>query len=318
MSIVDFPNNSQRFIQLGEEALVAGDQLKALHYFQESYQLEPSLPLNFLIVNLLLEVGEGQAALQLTNDWQEDYQRDAEYLTVYIQLLLQNRRFLEARKLLKQSKNLPEADQRLLRQQLNEVETYVQNYEKSKIQNILRQLEEIHKLSSIEQIHLIQQMNQLPFQNYCMAAEKLLLEERLTYLTRTKIVEELVRLGANETFEMRWFDGTVKGFVPRTLGLPENDRSYLAVKQVVIEKLEHENPVALASILEEVRLHFAILYPFAKDYVIDTELWGQSYLEDYQISDKLYQETSADFTEVHKRKEKLKNFLLVMLSNTNF
>lgn len=318
MSIVDFPNNSQRYLELGEEALAAGNQLKALHYFQDSYQLEPSLSLNYLIVNLLLEVGEAKFALQLTNDWHEDYLKNAEYLTVYIQLLLQNHRFLEARKLLKQSKILSEADQKLLVQQLNEIESYVQNYEKSKIQDILRQLEEIHKLSSVEQVHLIQHMNKLPFMNYCAAAKKLLFEERLTYLTRTKIVEELVRLGVNETFEMSWFDGETKAFIPAALALPENDRSYLAVKKVLIEKLEHEDPVALAAILEEVRLHFAILYPFASDYVTDAELWGQSYLEDYQISDNEFEEASAEFTEVQRRKEKLKNFLLLLMSNTNF
>lgn len=274
--------------QLGQEAMEAGDFIHALAYFQKAYQEKPSFHLNRRIVRMLMETGQYREGLEATEDWRENYLQSSKALPMYFQLLLQNQQFITAHKLLvgmKRTETLDESQQEVLKQQLETAENYAEQFDSISRNQKLAAFRQIAEYPVSQQFHLLKDLECLTLKEYERLAKQVLLNPQMNYFGRIRIVEELVQLKLKEEYAVLWFDETIKKFQPNQLASPEENPTYLEVLHELEAQLENQNPSLLLELKEETRLHFALLYPFAEEYVSNPKTWAKAYILDYTQAD---------------------------------
>ncbi|MDH6363197.1 hypothetical protein M2139_000172 [Enterococcus sp. PF1-24] len=287
MKQVEFPNDYEDFLRLGEGAVAAGDLLLAIQHYQAAYQIGATFSLNYILVNLLIEVGENQKAYTLAGDFPQEYLAETDTFKTYWQLLILNRQFLEARKWLLyfQRQEKYEDFLTIAQQQLAEAEAYVLKFEKQRIQRLLTLTDDLATVSLNQQFARIKELKELPYEKFIQVSRKLLIQPELNYFSRLRLVEDLVEIAANQEIDFLWYNGEIKTLLPKAMTMPAEVANYLASAKLLREALEDDNPVMLPALLDELKLHFAIVYPFSDEVFTQPQLIVASYLADYQLAD---------------------------------
>lgn len=65
---IPFPKNYERFIELGQEAVKRDNLIEAVDCFEQAYSIRQDFPLNLVLVNTYLQVGENEQALSLASE----------------------------------------------------------------------------------------------------------------------------------------------------------------------------------------------------------------------------------------------------------
>ena len=285
MNQIEFPKEFQRFVRLGRHALDEGESLKAIEYLASAYDLEQDFSVNLLLVSTLLELGEEDRAFEYAKEMWQEYVQSIDYLGLYLQVLLQKRLFIEATSLVKSKRKAATVDQEKLldeyQEQIIQTEHAYQQLEFRKINERIRTLKEISNANYLEQMNEIKYIKTLPTEAFVSLAETLLIDGRLHQLVRSKVLEELVNIQSNHPYDFLWLDEKRYSVVPKNLLLPASSTSYQQVSKILEEQLINENPSLLINIMNEVRLHFALLFPYADEKITNPSLWASSYLVDY-------------------------------------
>lgn len=286
MTKIPFPKNYERFIALGQEALAAGSFRKAGDFLLQAYEIQPDFPLNFLLLTTFAELGEGETAYVLAQDYLDDYERVPDYLALYIRVLLQTKRFVEAqtlinRKILTSSKQDMKALV-ILKKEIRRAELLAQQFEHERIAQVKNELEILPERQAHEQLQLIKEAALLPQADFVEIAKELLQQPKLHSLAKSWLLEELQRLEITETIPISW-QGKIRQVIPAELGSPGDSASYQRVLLYLEKELVNSDPILLLNIEEEVILHFAMLYPFADEIITNPTSWAKSYIETYQL-----------------------------------
>lgn len=283
MTRENFSSEDKNNVQLGQEALEKGNVLLALEIFAGAYQEKQTFYLNRRIVALLDETGDFQEALQYAEEWAEKYLTSLNYFPLYFRLLVKNQLYIQARiALVYWKKKIPAEEGQCIQEladQLQMAEDFAETFESADRIRRLNAFEGINALPAFQQIALVKEMGRLTIKEFTAMAKEMLAEKDLNYFARSSIAEELVKLDAEESFDFLWFSGEVKTFVPAQTFLPGKNLLYQKVLAELTRRLEDDDPSLLENLKEEARVHFAVLFPFAEDYVTSPEEWGEACIE---------------------------------------
>lgn len=302
---IPFPKNYDRFIALGKEAIAMHHMKKAAYFFEEAYHIHADFSLNFLLVGVYLELGEYTVALQIARQMKKEYLSNFTYLEVFVQVLLFNHRFLEAHVIInekilaeKESPSMPQLIS--LKKKIRQRELIYQQLEMHNIAQIQEKLLHLKDCSYLEQLSIIKQSHQLPQEIFLKISKKILMDSSIHYLVRAWILEELYALHVKEKIPFIWQDQTKKEVIPANMEMPLDSLAYQQAHLFLEAELSNVDPILLFNILEEVRIHFVLLYPLADQFVTDPRLWTIGYLVNYDdcLREKYKHEALEDVLQV--------------------
>ena len=301
---IPFPKNYERFIELGQEAVKENNLLEAVNYYEQAYAIRQDFPLNLVLVNMYLETGENEQALSLASEMKEKYFAYLDYLELYIQILIQNHLFIQAHSIINERILMEQSGEMRklisLKKKIRHVELMYRQFEVSKIKELKEELEHLNTQNYYEQLGIVKKAGQLPQDEFIAIGKKILLDERIHNLVRSWILEELVSLHVKEEIEFLWRDNKKYTVIPASIGGPLDCAAYQRILLFLEKELINDDPILLVDVLEEIRLHFALLYPLADDIIENPKLWAISYIISYNHSIAQKFQIDGKCTEIEK------------------
>ncbi|MDR0921124.1 MAG: hypothetical protein LBM95_01945 [Lactobacillales bacterium] len=309
---IQFPKNFERFIELGQEAINQQNFSKAVDYFSKAYEIAPDFPLNFLLTNTLFDLGEVEEALELAQEFKRDYYLHIDYLVFYIQLLVGNHQFVQAHQILNERilQDNSEEMNKLVRvkKEVRHAELLYRQFEKRKINELKEELLQLTKLPAFEQMAQVKKSIQLPQDDFLEVAKVLLLKPETNIFVKSWLIEELSGMNIREKITFLWLNKGERAMIPAELSQPYESQTYKRMIAMIEKELGNNDPILLINMVEEIRIQFALLYPFADEVIAEPELWALAYLEEYAVDFESH-EDPAIMKEVRKEQRKLRIML---------
>ena len=285
---IPFPKNYERFIELGQEAVKRDNLIEAVDCFEQAYSIQQDFPLNLVLVNTYLQVGENEQALSLASEMKEKYFAYLDYMELYVQVLIKNNMFIQAHSIINERILMEQSGEMRklisLKKKIRHVELMYQQFEVGKIKELKEELDCLNAHNYYEQLAIVKKAGKLPQDEFIMIGKKILLDDRVHNLVRSWILEELASLHFKEEVEFLWRDDKKYTVVPATAGTPLDSAAYQRILLFLEKELINDDPILLVDIMEEIRLHFALLYPLADEIIENPRLWAVSYIISYNHS----------------------------------
>ena len=277
--MLEFPANENRLLYLGKKSSEQGDDLKAIQYFNDSYETSQSLEVNYLLVKALINVGRLETAYIYMKEYEDDYREQSELQPLYFDILLKRKQFLVLEKWLLTFDRAPHLSEEF-KQTLNQTQKYWTLVDKTDYTNRLLRIKSIEKVSFIKQKALLQEMNYLTKLDFFkLSSEIFLISKNISPLIRSQIIDELVQLK---------YEGTVSildvfGQLHHHAKLNEMNRLMPSVKNNSLYKdlseyMENNQPSQETLVLNIVKTHLGMMYPYIDDIVTDVKSWNKAYL----------------------------------------
>jgi hypothetical protein len=279
---IPFPRNYERFIELGHKAVQENNLLEALNFFEKAYTIIPDFSLNYFIVTLHLELGHHKRALEVASEMKEQYYSHWDYRELYIQILIKNNKFTQAHSIINEQ-ILSEQEENTnklssLRKKFRYVKLMHQQFEPKDNKEVRADLLRLGEYDYCEQFSIVKKVVQLPQEEFIDIGKHILLNNELHNLVRSWVLEEFSSCHYQETLEYLWWDQQKYTIIPATIGNPLDCAAYQRIRLFLEKELLNEDLFLLVEILEELRLHFALLYPMADQVIKNPTLWAISYI----------------------------------------
>ncbi|WP_249921842.1 hypothetical protein [Candidatus Enterococcus palustris] len=301
---IPFPKNYERFIELGQEAVKQNNLIEAVDYYEQAYAIKQDFSLNVVLVNIYLEISENEQALSLASEMKEKYFSYLDYLELYIQILIQNHMFIQAHSIINERILIEQSGEMRklisLKKKIRHVELMYQQFEVGKIKELKEELDRLNTHNYYEQLAIVKKAGQLPQDEFIAIGKKILLDAQVHNLVRSWILEELVRLHVKEEVDFLWRDNKKYTVVPASVGTPLDSAAYQRILLFLEKELINDDPILLVDVMEEIRLHFALLYPLADEVIENPRLWAVSYIISYNHSIAQKYQLDEDRSEMEK------------------
>lgn len=289
---VPFPKNYEWYKKEAMECFLSGRMEEAIPFFEEAYRLEQDELLNTNYTTALYQIGEYQKAKEIADDKYSFYEKEESLATFYTAILIKCHLFLQAKQsLLFRKKKFPltdtaeenwEAVQKLLEEEQEKIELEKQK----KIQYLLKQAYSLGSKSFTEQSAIMKELEEIPLEPFIEAAKPILLNPYVNGIIKATVIERLAVEKVEETFEVNWMKEK-RSIQPVTLTSIKNHVIVQEVLSLLSERVEQSNPSLYQVMLQEVSLHFFMLYPFIDEVVTSPISWVKLYQNRY---DDFYQE----------------------------
>ncbi|EOH90036.1 hypothetical protein [Enterococcus pallens] len=287
MSNIEFPKNYEYYLKKGQEALEGHRLAEGVVQLEKAYQLEQDPVVNWLIATTTFEIADYSKSLSYIEELPDFYVEEESRAELYLQNLLMEKDFLNARKLLWEIKKQGKLNKYKIQNLTNLLEMQEKFYrqtQQSLIQEIKQELVELSKYSAAYQLQKVQKIKDLPQADLLDVSKKLLIDPRISLLVRNFLFEELVKVGTQERVSILTIDGKINHLYPNEIGASDT----MVLTSNIMDKLEitleNQDPILLENLREEVKVEMAILYPLHQLYE-DSKFWVNSYLSEYLHKD---------------------------------
>lgn len=286
MNPIDFPNNDQYYLTLAEKAFSAGNYLEALENYKQAYKEKPTAKLNFLIASMALEQGEFSEALLFADEMPDSYLETLDTIDLFLQIQLYAQKFYKAREFLwraQKMKQLTEEQRDIWLTRIDDQERFYQHQQQAVFKQLEDELNLLPTMNALEQLTLVRRIRQLPVDRLQTLAKFYMIDRRIAPLVRSYLFESLVRVGVSESVRYLTIQDEIVELSPAYSGF--DDRLQKRIEKHLSEELEDENPILLASLMEQVKLEMAFLYPLQSSFM-KPDAWVSSYLSEYSECSK--------------------------------
>lgn len=312
-----FPKNYDRFLEMGQNDLKQKKTKEAIACFQQAYAITPSFSLNFFIASLFAEQGAYREARSFIRDYRSEYLAKFEYMTFYLEILIEEKDFLTANAVInEQMLNCSnESLQPLvnLKRYVKSKELIYQQAEQWDLAKVKAKLLALPEVSVAQQLESFSKAFYLPQSDYLEICQVLLASTRVHSLVKSRLLEKLVVLNSKKTFRFAWIDQKKYSVVPAAIELPQDDPLYLRTATYLKVRLLSHDPILYHDLLEEFKLQFALLWPFPEKRLESAEIWVKAYLLHY--SSALLKYHSAEEKREIERAEKFQEQLRLSLAD---
>ena len=273
-----------------------------------------------MITSTYLEIGENEQALFLASEMKEEYISCLDYLELYIQILIANHKFIHAHSII---------NERILREKSGEMKQLIslkkkvraselmyEQFEVCKIKELKDELSRLKEHNYYEQLAIVKKSVHLPQEAFISIGKNILLDKKVHNLVRSWVLEEFAHLHIKEEVDFLTGDQEVHKIIPAKIGGPLDCAAYQRILLFLEKELINDDPILLLDLMEEIRLHFALLYPLADQVINDPQLWAISYIvahnesvaNKYQIQEKM-----AEIEQIQKLQYKIRYQLEEMI-----
>lgn len=280
-NIVEMPDNYQRLLTLGKEALAEGDYHVAQINFEEAYNLEQTSEGNFFYVKSLLALGNVQESFSVANERLSDYLTDQEKWPTYCQLLLGTEQFIQLEKQLAEKKKLGWETKSVEKLRDTAVDYFNALSAQVKRERLML-AKELAGSPVISQLQKARQLERLPQSDYLTSVVELLKNPQVSLIVRQGMLQNLIDMEVIEEVEVIDLHNTRRLLnLGKSVVTQEEQQLKVDVRTILKERLAFEQTDLRTLILREWEMHYQLMTPFATQWVIDSELWVDQMLASY-------------------------------------
>ena len=153
-----------------------------------------------------------------------------------------------------------------------------------KEQEILKCVKELHALESyppIKQSEIIANAHIADLSDLQKVAERIFIDPQIPSTTQKALLELLIEKEDTQSYMFNWLEGPRK-ITPNELKLFDEVEVMKKIAPILESKLE-KHPSFIKSIWTEMVNDLLILYPFADEIIINTDLWVELYLQTFDF-----------------------------------
>ena len=273
--------SQKNLINLAKRNEANGDLAQAIQNLEEALRDGHSDEVVLDLCDFYIKNKQSYSAYELIKE-EKDLFTDSEIFTKYSKILSENHFFIEALEV----KNITDY----------ELPCSVEPVNSTAQQKIMVTFKQKAKPTKFD----YEQLFKLNLPNFKNFAQSLLLDPSLNFAIRLVLIEDLFRLGLQETF-MVLVLGQEEQFIPQKINLLEKDPVYREVVSGIGSRYYHK-PNQLPAVLGEVNLILGSLYPKLNKYVDDPDSFASdiaSYIDNHdgRSNQKLFEKIDNNISE---------------------
>ena len=273
--------SQKNLLSLAQKSAAKGDFAQAIQNLEEALRIGPSNEVVLSLCELYLKDKQNYSAYELIKE-EKDLFTNPKIFREYSRILKMNHFAIEALEV----KNIT----------AYELPDLVEPVSKTKQQQIMVTFKQKSKPTKFD----YEQLFKLDLPNFKNYAQSLLLDPSLNFAIRLVLIEDLFRLGLQETFRVLVL-GQEEQFIPQKINLLEKDAIYREVVSGIGSRYYHK-PSQLPAVLGEVNLILGSLYPKLYKYVDNPDSFASdiaSYIENHdgRSNQKLFEKIDNNISE---------------------
>ena len=273
--------SQKNLLSLAQKSAAKGDFAQAIQNLEEALRIGPSNEIVLCLCELYLKDKQNYSAYELIKE-EKDLFTNPKIFREYSRILKMNHFSIEALEV----KNIT----------AYELPDLVEPVSKTKQQQIMVTFKQKTKPTKFD----YEQLFKLDLPNFKNFGQSLLLDPSLNFAIRLVLIEDLFRLGLQETFRVLVL-GQEEQFIPQKINLLEKDAIYREVVSGIGSRYYHK-PSQLPAVLGEVNLILGSLYPKLYKYVDNPDSFASdiaSYIENHdgRSNQKLFEKIDNNISE---------------------
>ncbi len=273
--------SQKNLLSLAQKSAAKGDFAQAIQNLEEALRIGPSNEVVLSLCELYLKDKQNYSAYELIKE-EKDLFTNPKIFREYSRILKMNHFAIEALEV----KNIT----------AYELPDLVEPVSKTQQQQIMVTFKQKSKPTKFD----YEQLFKLDLPNFKNFAQSLLLDPSLNFAIRLVLIEDLFRLGLQETFRVLVL-GQEEQFIPQKINLLEKDAIYREVVSGIGSRYYHK-PSQLPAVLGEVNLILGSLYPKLYKYVDNPDSFASdiaSYIENHdgRSNQKLFEKIDNNISE---------------------
>lgn len=277
---IEFPFNNQMYLVKATACIEKNDYEQALTYIKKIYTTDQSYEINYFYVFILYSLERYEEALEIANEYRENYLKSNEYILIYTLLLIKNHQFLEAEAIIqKKEKNsllFYEQEWQNIDQELQKERESFQINLDLKRKETKNKLLQMDQYSLIEQVQLIESSHLLELEDLQEVADQLLNHPYISGQIQRGFLEVLIEKKDEREYLFSWFN-QMKTICPKDLKI-FNELPILQQLEDILEEKLQKNPSLLQGIKTEIINDLLMLYPFVEETITDPSYWADLYI----------------------------------------
>ena len=273
--------SQKNLLSLAQKSAAKGDFAQSIQNLEEALRIGPSNEVVLSLCELYLKDKQNYSAYELIKE-EKDLFTNPKIFREYSRILKMNHFAIEALEV----KNIT----------AYELPDLVEPVSKTQQQQIMVTFKQKSKPTKFD----YEQLFKLDLPNFKNFAQSLLLDPSLNFAIRLVLIEDLFRLGLQETFRVLVL-GQEEQFIPQKINLLEKDAIYREVVSGIGSRYYHK-PSQLPAVLGEVNLILGSLYPKLYKYVDNPDSFASdiaSYIENHdgRSNQKLFEKIDNNISE---------------------
>ena len=273
--------SQKNLLSLAQKFAAKGDFAQAIQNLEEALRDGPSNEVVLSLCELYLKDQQNYSAYELIKE-EKDLFTNPKIFSEYSKILKMNHFAIEALEV----KNITSY----------ELPDLVEPVSKTQQQQIMVTFKQKTKPTKFD----YEQLFKLDLPNFKNFAQSLLLDPSLNFAIRLVLIEDLFRLGLQETFRVLVL-GQEEQFIPQKINLLEKDAIYREIVSGIGARYYHR-PSQLPAVLGEVNLILGSLYPKLYKYVDNPDSFASdiaSYIENHdgRSNQKLFEKIDNNISE---------------------
>lgn len=273
--------SQKNLINLAKRNEASGDMVQAIQNLEEALRDGHSDEVILNLCDFYIKNKQNYSAYELIKE-EKDLFTDSEIFAKYSKILSENHFFIEALEV----KNITDY----------ELPCSVEPVNSTAQQKIMVTFKQKAKPTKFD----YEQLFKLNLPNFKNFAQGLLLDPSLDFAIRLVLIEDLFRLGLQETFRVLVL-GQEEQFIPQKINLLEKEPVYREVVSGIGSRYYHK-PNQLPAVLGEVNLILGSLYPKLNKYVDDPDSFAgdiASYIDNHdgRSNQKLFEKIDNNISE---------------------
>ncbi|AKP66453.1 tetratricopeptide repeat protein [Companilactobacillus ginsenosidimutans] len=288
---MDDSDNLKKILEQADDAFDKGNWEEAVDYYSQAYSIKQSFSINQGLAAALLNQKNADQAESVILDYFNYYLSDPEAAKLAVDIVVENNDYLLANQMIHfyDENKLSTikgsfVDEFKARVKLSE-ERHSRSF-KPRMAVITGKINSIVTMNVVDQIQLIRSLREFDKDNYLSCVKLLLLNPLLHPLLKSEVLENIFKLGVDETVNISFY-GETKTCNPSRLKPIMSTDVYLAMCDE-LEKIlmNSENEVQVENLRSELSLYAAMVYPFGAEIIKKPSLWTKVFLLRYGLLDE--------------------------------
>lgn len=256
-------NKEEYSLNKAEQEMRAGHNDAALSILEVMDNRSFNKSVLFLLIRVYLQANKASLALRRIKEQENIFLADGDGIILYLDALILERNFIEARTLLSYVSNKKTYEKKLSKISnaesifINEFPKTVKEYEKD--------FYHLGECSLLEQNKAIENANHLPASSYVKSAKFLFLDPYLNQMVRTTVLQKIVSAGLQVQAQFLWIDEKIVPIDTKQIRPLENSGYFKDCSRIIEEGTKEQELENLR--MEQLRIFLSLVFPFPEKFI---------------------------------------------------
>ncbi|WP_326716757.1 hypothetical protein [Vagococcus jeotgali] len=286
----------KELLEKGKLCVNQGDYEQAATLFDEYFEKTQDFKVHPLLVDALLKSGDEDEGFLRVLEYDQIYQTTPQLYDMYFNLMLKRKLYLRVGMWLN---NLSDEEKEPYVEMFKSAMIYWTTLDTKEYRAILKEFENVEKLSENDQLRLMHSMSYLTPGDFLDFATSALLVPNLSAIVRPQLADYIIRLKEVNELSFLDYSGEVQSLLASDCVSLERTFLESEVLRKTREYLIDHQPSLIDLVIGTITMHMGLLYPASLKVMSPVDLWVEAYLLTFEVKKKTsYPEDQEKITEI--------------------